>query len=85
VKRAAPPPPPPAVRKRRVRFWPALILGTILNVGITFLIIGTNGTSMPSVFQPKLLLAYPTGNVVTYFLVIWIIYTLAVWITAKRR
>lgn len=71
--------------KRRVRAGPALILGTPAAGAATFGLCTLNGSPFPAWGQWRSMLSYPTGSPYTYFAVIWVIYFLAVAMTASRQ
>lgn len=65
-----------------MRIGRALLAGTIVSLWVTVLLCLGNGSPVPPGWQGKL--AYPTGNAVQYFIIIWAIYIGSLWFTRKR-
>lgn len=65
-----------------MRIGRALLVGTVASLCVTGMLVIGNGTPVPPGWKGKL--AYPTGNAVQYFIIIWAIYTGSLWFTRKR-
>lgn len=65
-----------------MRIGRALLWGTIISLIVTGIFVLGNGTPVPPGWQGKL--AYPTGNAVQYFIIIWAIYALSLWFTREK-
>lgn len=69
----------------RVRPVPALIVGTPAVAFVTYALSSLNGSPVPEPPDWRSMLSYPTGSPYSYVLMVWIIYFLAVAITARRN
>ena len=61
-------------------FWGA-VLGTVLNLGLFAGFTWANGTPVPSVYSPAVLLRYPTGSISDTLLIAGVIYFISLVIT----